>query len=50
MVNLDVNFNDNLTSDEIELSVDQLEKDIKASLPVVNRIFIEAETIKTSKA
>ena len=50
LVNLDVNFNDNLTSDEIELSVDQLEKDIKASLPVVNRIFIEAETIKTSKA
>ncbi len=50
LVNLDVNFKDHLTSDEIEASVDQLEKDIKTTLPIVNRIFIEAETIKTTKA
>ena len=33
-------------ADDIELEVDQLEKAIKAVLPKVNRIYIEAETIK----
>lgn len=46
LVNLDVNFKDNLTSDEIEVTVDRIESAIKKALPSVNRIFIEAETIK----
>ena len=51
LVNLDVNFKDGLTSDEIETTVDELERAIKTNLPAINRIFIEAETIKTkSKA
>lgn len=49
LVNLDVNFKDELTSDEIELSVDNIETQIKQAIPAVNRIFIEAETIKTKK-
>jgi len=49
LVNLDVNFKDDLTSDDIEATVDQIEKEIKTALPTVNRIFIEAETIKTKK-
>lgn len=44
LVNLDVNFADNLTSDEIEKTIDRLESGIKAALPMVNRIYIEAET------
>ncbi|BDS11071.1 cation diffusion facilitator family transporter [Aureispira anguillae] len=47
LVNLDVNFKDELTSDDIELAIDRIESKIKAAIPAVNRIFIEAETIKT---
>ena len=45
LVNLDVNFTDNLTSDQIEQTIDQIEKRIKSEIPVINRIYIEAETI-----
>ncbi len=46
LVNLDVNFADSLTSDDIEETIDRLESKIKAALPVVNRIYIEAETLR----
>jgi len=46
LVNLDVNFADHLTADEIEETIDRLESGIKAALPVVNRIYIEAETLR----
>ena len=46
LVNLDVNFSDDLTSDDIEETIDRLESKIKTALPVVNRIYIEAETLK----
>jgi len=46
LVNLNVNFSDELTSDDIEVTVDRIEKSIKDAIPTVNRIFIEAETIK----
>ncbi len=46
LVNLDVNFADNLTSDDIEETIDRIESKIKAALPVVNRIYIEAETLR----
>ncbi len=49
LVNLDVNFKDELTSNEIELIIDSIEKQIKEALPMVNRIFIEAENIKGKK-
>jgi len=49
LVNLDVNFKDGLTSDEIEMTVDRIERKIKDNIPSINRIFIEAETIKTKK-
>lgn len=47
LVNLDVNFNDDLNSDQIEETIDRLESNIRTALPSVNRIFIEAESIKT---
>jgi len=49
LVNLDVHFIDGLSSDEIEETVDQIETLIKAEVPQVNRIYIEAETIIRSK-
>ncbi|MCF6365976.1 MAG: cation diffusion facilitator family transporter [Bacteroidales bacterium] len=49
LINLNANFKDDLISDEIEQTVDRIEKQIKSRIPAVNRIFIEAETIKTNK-
>jgi len=46
LVNLDVNFADDLTPDGIEETIDSLEVKIKAALPVVNRIYIEAEALR----
>jgi divalent metal cation (Fe/Co/Zn/Cd) transporter len=46
LVNLNVNFADDLTADEIEETVDRLEAGIKVALPKVNRIYIEAEAIR----
>ena len=46
LVNLDVNFADNLTSDDIEETIDRIEFKIKSALPVVNRIYIEAKTLR----
>lgn len=46
LVNLDANFKDELTSDEIEQTIDRIESKIKLAIPSVNRIFIEAESIK----
>lgn len=49
LVNLDVHFVDDLNSDQIEETVDRIEAQIKQALPAVNRIYIEADTIKTKK-
>lgn len=49
LVNLDVHFVDGLSSDEIEETVDRVEKRIKEAVPKVNRIYIEAETIQSRK-
>ena len=46
LVNLDANFKDELTPDEIEQTIDRIESKIKQAVPSVNRIFIEAESIK----
>ena len=46
LVNLDVHFEDDLTSDEIEETIDRIEANIKTAVPKVNRIYIEAETIR----
>jgi cation diffusion facilitator family transporter len=48
LVNLDVTFERGMTSSQIEIAVDRLESKIKTAIPTVNRIFIEAETVKTS--
>ncbi len=49
LVNLDVDFDNSLTADMLEETIDRIESKIKNTIPSVNRIFIEAETIKTGK-
>jgi len=46
LVNLDVHFVDDLASDEIELVIEAVEARVREELPVVNRIFIEADRIR----
>lgn len=46
LVNLDVHFIDNLTSDEIEETIDRIEAGIKTAVPKVNRIYVEADTLR----
>ncbi|WNJ21194.1 cation diffusion facilitator family transporter [Pontibacter sp. G13] len=46
---LDVEFSDELESDEIEKVVAQLEAKIRANIPIVKRIFIEAKAISTPR-
>jgi len=45
LVNLDVNFKDYLKSDDIEKTIDTLESKIRNEIPIVTRIYIEAETL-----
>ena len=49
LVNLDVHFIDDLNSDKIEETIDRIEAAIKKAIPAVNRIYIEAESIKVKK-
>lgn len=49
LINLNVNFKDDLVSDEIETTIDRIESKIKEKIPSVNRIFIEAETLVLKK-
>jgi cation diffusion facilitator family transporter len=49
LINLDVNFVDGLTADDIEDTIDSVESKIKAELPIANRIYIEAETLVKRK-
>ncbi|MEL6987193.1 MAG: cation diffusion facilitator family transporter [Bacteroidota bacterium] len=46
LVNLDVNFKDELDSDQIEETIDRIESNIRKAIPSVNRIFIEAASMK----
>lgn len=46
LINLDVKFKNQLTSKQIEQTIDRVEAAIKEAIPAVNRIFIEAETVK----
>jgi cation diffusion facilitator family transporter len=46
LVNLEVDFKDDLSSEDIEKTIDNIEVQIKQAIPAVNRIFIEAETIR----
>ena len=48
LLNVDIMFDDKMTTDEIEAEIDEIEKRITASIPKINRIYIEAEAISKS--
>ncbi len=48
LVNISVDFQDGVTSQEVERTVANLDKDIKAHHPLVKRIFVEAEARRVS--
>lgn len=45
LVNLDLEFKDGLKTEEIELAIDHIEREIRYHIPEVSKIFIEAESI-----
>ncbi len=49
LLNLDIQFQDSLSSDDIEAAVDRLEKQIREKHPEIKQIFIEAETLSQGK-
>ncbi|NNJ64111.1 MAG: cation transporter [Xanthomonadales bacterium] len=46
LVNIEANFADHLSADDIELTVDRIESAIREAIPIANRIFIEADRIR----
>ncbi len=46
LVNLNINFVDELNTDQVEEAIDKVENAIQEKLPAVKRIFVEAESIK----
>ncbi len=46
---MDLNFKDGLSTEEIEKVIDEIESSIKASVPFVDRIYVEAEERKTEE-
>jgi divalent metal cation (Fe/Co/Zn/Cd) transporter len=48
LVNISLEFMDESTADEIEITVEKLDKEIKKNYLQVKRIFVEAEARKTS--
>ena len=49
LVNLDIQFKDELSADDIEAAVDRIEATIRKTYPNVKRIYIEAESIRTKR-
>lgn len=49
LVNLSVQFCDGLDTDQVEQAIDRIEREIKAEVPMVGHIFIEADTLLQSR-
>ncbi|MBL4906300.1 MAG: cation transporter [Sneathiella sp.] len=46
LLNLSVDFSDNLSAADVEKSISALEKEIKSEYPEIKRIFIEAQSVR----
>lgn len=46
LVNINVNFEDGLSTDDLERAVDEIESRIRKAVPTARRIFIEAESLR----
>jgi cation diffusion facilitator family transporter len=49
LLNLDIQFHDELSSDDIEAAVDRLEMGIRKAYPEITHIFLEAESLSGAK-
>ncbi|MFZ9045636.1 MAG: cation diffusion facilitator family transporter [Cyclobacteriaceae bacterium] len=47
LLNVDLQFKDELNTDQIEENIDQIEQEIRNRFPKINRIYIEADEIKS---
>jgi cation diffusion facilitator family transporter len=45
LLNMSVDFRDNISADEVERAISSMDRMIKARFPQVNRVFIEAEKL-----
>ncbi|UCE83140.1 MAG: cation transporter [Deltaproteobacteria bacterium] len=50
LVNIEVEFVDDLSTDEVEAAVDRIESRIKQAVPAVTKIYIEAQGVKKKLA
>ena len=50
LVNVSVDFADNLTADRMETTIERLDGEIKARFPRVKRVFVEAEARRRKKS
>ena len=46
LANIDIEFIDGLSTDEVEQAIDKVEEAIRKALPAVRKIYIEAQTLK----
>ena len=46
LVNIDVEFIDELSTDEVEAAIDRIESRVKEAVPEVTKIYIEAQALK----
>jgi len=46
LVNIDVEFADGLSTDELEAAIDRIESRVKEAVPAVTKIYIEAKAVK----
>jgi divalent metal cation (Fe/Co/Zn/Cd) transporter len=49
LVNMEINLSDELTTDEIEVLIDKIEREIKEHVPAATNIQIELETPDINK-
>ena len=46
LVNIDVEFVDHLSTDELEAAIDRIELRVKEAVPTATKIYIEAKALK----
>jgi divalent metal cation (Fe/Co/Zn/Cd) transporter len=49
-LNIDVEFVDNLSTDELEAAIDRSESRVKEAVPTANKIYTEARAVKKELA
>lgn len=50
LLNISVDFNEDMTADQVEAAISRLESQIKSEFPDIRRLFIEAQSFKGHRA